>query len=95
MLDNHFKYMITNELLTFAAKVMDDPRSTTKSATVMENLTVTTEFLNRRDVLDTAISLLQGVYDGLAESNLNQVEALQTALRYLCVLKGNAGDATE
>ena len=49
----------------------------------MNDITVVTKFVNRRQLLESATHLLQGILDGLADSDSRQFEALQVALRYL------------
>ena len=49
----------------------------------MNEITITTEFVNRRQLLEAATNLIQGVLDGLANSESRQLEALQIAVRYL------------
>lgn len=49
----------------------------------MSDLVVITEFVNRRQLLEAATNLIQGVLDGLADTESRQFEALQIAVRYL------------
>ncbi len=49
----------------------------------MSDLTLTTEFLNHRQMLEAATNLIQGVLEGLEHSNSRQFEALQIAVLYL------------
>ncbi len=49
----------------------------------MNNLSVVTEFVNRRQLLESATRLIQGALDGMEDTESCQFEALQIALRYL------------
>lgn len=53
----------------------------------MNDLTVTTEFLNRNHLLETSIALLQGAIDGLIESDSKQYEVISIVIRYLSAIK--------
>ncbi len=49
----------------------------------MSDLTLTTEFVNRRQMLEAATNLIRGVLEGLEHSDSRQFEALQIAVLYL------------
>ena len=49
----------------------------------MNDITVVTEFINCRQLLESATRLIQGALDGMEDTESRQFEALQIALRYL------------
>lgn len=53
----------------------------------MNDLTVSIEFVNRQHLLETAIGLIGGAIEGLAETNSKQFEAINIAFRYLVELR--------